>query len=136
VTVVPPQTRTLPLRVEVMANPPLGSQAIAPPGNTSMLIVVAPAGRLDLARSSPFEPQDVRPSITDAVCGDHQLIALDRDVDFLIVDRASKGENLVLDLPNRSRARRRISSVGAQASRSSRPRTICDNVTAITRAPP
>ena len=96
-SVVRAKARILPLRVEVMENHPLGSQAIAPLGNARMLIVVAPAGPLDpnlvvAFRASGHQGVNYRRGVWH-----HPLIALDGDGDFLVIDREGEGENLVLE---------------------------------------
>jgi ureidoglycolate lyase len=96
-SVVRAKARILPLRIEVMENHPLGSQAIAPLGNAWMLIVVAPAGPLDpnlvvAFRASGHQGVNYRRGVWH-----HPLIALDGDGDFLVIDREGEGENLVLE---------------------------------------
>ena len=97
VSVVRAKGRALPFRIEVMESHPLSSQAIAPLGTACLLIVVAPAGPLDIDRIAAFRalgPQGVnyRRGVWH-----HPLVALDSDGDFLIVDRAGEGENLILE---------------------------------------
>ena len=95
-SVVRAKARILPLRIEVMENHPLGSQAIAPLGNASMLIVVAPAGpspHLVVAfRASDHQGVNYRRGVWH-----HPLIALDGDGDFIVIDREGEGENLMLE---------------------------------------
>jgi ureidoglycolate lyase len=96
-SVVRAKARILPLRIEVMENHPLGSQAIAPLGNAWMLIVVAPAGPLDpnlvvAFRASGHQGVNYRRGVWH-----HPLIALDGDGDFLVIDREGEGENLLLE---------------------------------------
>jgi ureidoglycolate lyase len=96
-SVVRAKSRALPFRIEVMESPPLGSQAIAPLGNASMLIVVAPAGPLDPNHIAAFRTSGRQGVNYRRGVWHHPLIALDSDGDFLIVDRAGEGENLVLE---------------------------------------
>ena len=88
---------TLPLRIEVMESHPLGSQAIAPLGAASMLVVVAPSGPLDLEHIAAFRASDHQGVSYRRGVWHHPLISLESDGDFLIVDRSGKGENLVLE---------------------------------------
>jgi ureidoglycolate lyase len=86
-----------PLRIEVMERHPLGSQAISPLGDASMLVVVAPEGRLDSTKivafqASPRQGVNYRRNVWH-----HPLIALNRESDFVVIDRAGDGENLILE---------------------------------------
>ena len=97
VSVVRAKGATWPLRLEVMERHPLGSQVIAPLGDGHMLVVVAPHGPLDPARivafrASPGQGVNYRGGVWH-----HPLIALDRTTDFLVVDRAGEGENLIVE---------------------------------------
>jgi ureidoglycolate lyase len=97
VSVVRAKGATLPFRVEVMERHPLGSQVIAPLGDGHMLVVVAPHGPLDPARivafrASPGQGVNYRRGVWH-----HPLIALDRASDFLVIDRAGEGENLIVE---------------------------------------
>jgi ureidoglycolate lyase len=96
-SVVRAKGRTLPFRIEVMENHPLGSQAITPLGTAQMLIVVAPAGPLDpdhivVFRASGGQGVNYRRGVWH-----HPLVALESDGDFVIVDRVGEDENLILE---------------------------------------
>ena len=80
-----------------MESHPLGSQAVAPLGTASMLIVVAPGGPLDPDHIVAFRASGRQGVNYRRGVWHHPLIALNRDGDFLIVDRAGEGENLVLE---------------------------------------
>ena len=97
VSVVRAKGRALPFRIEVMESHPLGSQAIAPLGTASMLIVVAPAGPLDPDHIVAFRASGRQGVIYRRGVWHHPLITLNSDGDFLIVDRAGEGENLILE---------------------------------------
>lgn len=96
-SVVRAKGRALPFRIEIMERHPLGSQAIAPLGTASMLIVVAPAGPLDPDLIAAFRASGHQGVNYRRAVWHHPLIALDSDGDFLIVDREGEGENLVLE---------------------------------------
>jgi ureidoglycolate lyase len=96
-SVVRAKGSALPFRIEVMESHPLGSQAIAPLGAASMLIVVAPAGPLDPDHIAAFRAAGHQGVNYRRGVWHHPLIALDSDGDFLIVDRAGDGENLILE---------------------------------------
>ena len=80
-----------------MESHPLGSQAIAPLGAASLLIVVAPAGPLDPNHIAAFRASGCQGVNYRRGVWHHPLVALDSDGDFLIVDRAGGGENLILE---------------------------------------
>ena len=96
-SVVRAKGRALPFRIEVMESHPLGSQAIAPLGTASTLIVVAAAGPLDPDHIAAFRTSSRQGVNYRRGVWHHPLIALNSDGDFLIVDRAGEGENLVLE---------------------------------------
>src|SRR5689334_3843018 len=79
------QPRALPFRVETLERHPLGSQAFMPLGSAPYLVVVAAAPdvppRAFLAR--PGQGVSFRPGTWH-----HALLALERESDFLVVDRA------------------------------------------------
>jgi ureidoglycolate lyase len=89
--------RALPLRIEVMESHPLGSQAITPLGDASMLVVVAPAGQLDPDRISAFRVGGRQGVNYRRGVWHLPLTALDGDGVFLVVDRAGRGENLIFE---------------------------------------
>ena len=90
------QPRPLPLAVRVLEQHPLGSQAFVPLDPTPFLIVVGPAGPVP-------GPAELRAFVSDGRQGvnyargvwHHPVIALDRECDFLVVDRGGPGDNLV-----------------------------------------
>ena len=96
-SVVRAKGRALPLRIEVMESHPLGSQAIAPLGGASMLVVVAPAGPLDPDRIAAFRVAGGQGVNYRRGVWHHPLTALDGDGVFLVVDRVGRGENLILE---------------------------------------
>lgn len=90
------QPRAVPLAVEVLEQHPLGSQAFVPLDPAPFLVVVGPPGPLPGAA-------ELRAFVTDGRQGvnyargvwHHPVIALDRESDFLVVDRGGPGDNLV-----------------------------------------
>ena len=83
----------LPVRLRLMERHPLSSQAFIPLSSTPFLVVVAPAGALDV--------EGIRAFLTNGRQGinyrtgtwHHPLRALDRTAEFLIVDRGGEGAN-------------------------------------------
>jgi ureidoglycolate lyase len=84
------QPRQLPFTVAALERHPLGSQAFMPLGSAPYLVVVAPdpasTPRAFLAR----EGQGVN---YHRGTGHHALLALERESDFLVVDRAGTAAN-------------------------------------------
>lgn len=85
----------LPLTVAMVEKHPLGSQAFVPLEAAPFLVVVAPPG-------DAVSPDDLRAFLA---CGGqgvnyapgvwhHPVIALDRETDFLVIDRGGPGDNL------------------------------------------
>ena len=97
VSVVRTKRATLPLRLEVMERHPLGSQVIAPLGDGRMLVIVAPQGPLDPARIAAFRASSGQGVNYRRGVWHHPLIALDGGCDFLVIDRAGEGENLIVE---------------------------------------
>lgn len=85
----------MPLTVAMMEKHPLGSQAFVPLDAAPFLVVVAPPG-------DRVAPEDLRAFLTQGRQGvnyargvwHHPIIALDRETDFLVIDRGGPGDNL------------------------------------------
>ncbi len=85
---------TLPVSVDALERHPLGSQAFVPLGGARFLVVVAP-GATPIAR-------EIRAFVTNGRQGinfhrgiwHHPLLALDRESEFVVIDRFGPGENL------------------------------------------
>ena len=85
----------MPLTVAMMEKHPLGSQAFIPLEAAPFLVVVAPPG-------DSVAPEDLRAFLTQGRQGvnyargvwHHPVIALDRQTDFLVIDRGGPGDNL------------------------------------------
>ena len=84
------QPRTLPLVVEALERHPLGSQAFMPLGGASYLVVVAsdPGARPRAFLARAGQGVSFRPGTWH-----HALLALERESDFLVVDRAGTAPN-------------------------------------------
>jgi len=84
----------VPLRVEMLERHPLGSQAFVPLDRGRMLIVVAAPGPPPDASAIRVFVSDGRQCINlKPGTWHHPLVALDRDGEFLVVDRIGAGEN-------------------------------------------
>ena len=90
------QPLPLPLTVRIMEQHPLGSQAFIPVDHAPFLVVVAPGTDAPrLAELCAF--------VTDGRQGvnygrgvwHHPVIAMNRETDFVVVDRGGPGDNLV-----------------------------------------
>jgi ureidoglycolate lyase len=97
VNVVRTTPRELPLRIEVMERHPLGSQLFASLKGGDWLVLAAPAGRLrsdaiEAFRVGAHQGVNFRRDIWH-----HPLIALVDASEFLVLDRAGEGDNLVLE---------------------------------------
>lgn len=86
--------RALPLRIAVLERHPLSSQAFIPLSEGSLLVIVAPPGRVP-------DPKDIRCFRTKPGQGinfapgtwHHPLTVLDRRLDVLVIDRGGRGQN-------------------------------------------
>ncbi len=86
----------LPLTILMMEKHPIGSQAFMPIRGERFLVVVAPPG-------DTVAPADLRAFIAESGQGvsyardtwHHPVIAMDRQTDFLVIDRGGPGNNLV-----------------------------------------
>ena len=85
----------MPLTVAMMEKHPLGSQAFVTLEAAPFLVVVAPPG-------DRVAPEDLRAFLAEGGQGvnyapgvwHHPVIALDREIDFLVIDRGGPGDNL------------------------------------------
>lgn len=90
------QPSPVPFPVRVLEHHPLGSQAFIPLDPTPFLIVAAPPGPLPDAGQLRAFVTDGRQGVNYARgVWHHPVIALDRESDFLVVDRGGPGDNLV-----------------------------------------
>ncbi|RQH07951.1 ureidoglycolate lyase [Paraburkholderia dinghuensis] len=94
------QPRVLPFEVKMLERHPLGSQAFVPLSDRPYLIVVAPAGDLDVTKIRAFVTRGWQGVNYAKGVWHHPLIALDEVSDFVVVDRGGAGLNLnEQDLP-------------------------------------
>jgi ureidoglycolate lyase len=94
------QPRALPFEVRMLERHPLGSQAFVPLNDRPYLIVVAPAGELDVAQMRAFVTRGWQGVNYAKGVWHHPLIALGEVSDFIVVDRGGEGPNLdEQDLP-------------------------------------
>ena len=88
--------RSFPMKVDMMEKHPLGSQAFIPMKETTFLAFVAPEGdKPDLDKVEAFIISKGVGVNYNAGIWHFPLIATE-DMDFLVVDRKGKGNNLVL----------------------------------------
>ena len=88
--------RSFPMKVDMMEKHPLGSQAFIPMKETTFLAFVAPEGdKPDLDKVEAFIiPKGVGVNYNTGIW--HFPLIATEDMDFLVVDRKGKGNNLVL----------------------------------------
>jgi ureidoglycolate lyase len=88
--------RSFPMKVDMMEKHPLGSQAFIPMKETIFLAFVAPEGaKPDLDKVEAFIiPKGVGVNYNAGIW--HFPLIATEDMDFLVVDRKGKGDNLVL----------------------------------------
>ena len=88
--------RTFPMTVDMMEKHPLGSQAFIPMKETTFLCFVAPQGEypeINKIQSFIIPPKtgiNYKPGIW------HFPLISTEDINFLVIDRKGKGENLVI----------------------------------------
>jgi ureidoglycolate lyase len=94
------QPRELPFEVKMLERHPLGSQAFVPLNDKPYLVVVAPAGELDVTKIRAFVSSGWQGVNYAKGVWHHPLIALGEVSDFIVVDRGGEGLNLnEQDLP-------------------------------------
>jgi ureidoglycolate lyase len=87
------QPRPQPVEISMMERHPLGSQAFLPLRDVAYLVVVAPAGEFDPARLRAFHTQGWQGVNYARGVWHHPLIVLDREGDFIVVDRGGSQPN-------------------------------------------
>ena len=96
------QPRELPFEVKMLERHPLGSQAFIPLNDKPYLVVVAPAGELDVTKIRAFVSRGWQGVNYAKGVWHHPLIALDEVSDFIVVDRGGDLPNCdEIDLPER-----------------------------------
>ena len=88
--------RRFPMKVDMMEKHPLGSQAFVPMKETSFLVFVAPKGnKPDLKKMESFRiPKQTGINLNPGIW--HFPLISTRDMNFLVVDRKGKGNNLII----------------------------------------
>ena len=88
--------RSFPMKVDMMEKHPLGSQAFIPMKETTFLAFVAPQGdKPDLNKAEAFiVPKGIGINYNSGVW--HFPLISTEDMNFLVVDRLGKGDNLIL----------------------------------------
>ena len=88
--------RSFPMKVDMMEKHPLGSQAFIPMKETTFLAFVAPVGdEPDLTKAEAFIiPKGIGINYNAGIW--HFPLIATEDMNFLVVDRKGKGDNLVL----------------------------------------
>ena len=88
--------RTFPMKIDMMEKHPLGSQAFIPMKETTFICFVAPSGeypeisKIQSFIVSPKTGINYKPGIW------HFPLISTEDINFLVIDRDGKGENLII----------------------------------------
>ena len=88
--------RNFPMKIDIMEKHPLGSQAFIPMKETTFLCFVAPPGKtpdINKIQSFIIPPKNginYKPGIW------HFPLISTEDINFLVIDRKGKGENLII----------------------------------------
>jgi len=83
----------LPIKIGMMERHPQGSQAFIPMGNEPYLVVVAPKGELDMSKVKVFLAQADQGVNYHTGTWHHFCLALNKESDFVVVDRIGDGDN-------------------------------------------
>lgn len=86
--------RSLSIMIDGMERHPLGAQMFVPLGGADWLVVVAPIGKLDPDAVVAFRVQSGQAVNYRRGVWHSPLIALGRESDFLVIERAGEGANL------------------------------------------
>jgi ureidoglycolate lyase len=84
-----------PIKIEIMENHPLGSQAFIPLSQEPYLVVVAPAGEFDANTIRVFRAASGQGVNYSKGTWHHFCLALNTQSDFLVIDRKGEGDNCV-----------------------------------------
>ena len=96
VSIFSAKKRKFPMKVDMMEKHPLGSQAFVPMKVTSFLVFVAPKGnKPDLKKIQSFRiPKQTGINLNPGIW--HFPLISTKDMNFLVVDRKGKGNNLII----------------------------------------
>ena len=96
VSIFSAKKRKFPMKVDMMEKHPLGSQAFVPMKETSFLVFVAPKGnKPDLKKIQSFRiPKQTGINLNPGIW--HFPLISTKDMNFLVVDRKGKGNNLII----------------------------------------
>jgi len=96
VSIFSAKKRKFPMKVDMMEKHPLGSQAFVPMKETSFLVFVAPKGnKPDLKKIQSFRiPKQTGINLNPGIW--HFPLISTKDMNFLVLDRKGKGNNLVI----------------------------------------
>ena len=88
--------RVFPMKIDMMEKHPLGSQAFIPMKETTFLSFVAPSGdKPDLSKIEAFIiPKGIGVNYNPGIW--HFPLISTEDMNFLVIDRKGKGENLII----------------------------------------
>ncbi len=87
--------KTSPIVVEIMECHPLGSQCFVPLSENPYLVIVAPPGDFSAEAIEVFLAKSHQGVNYGAGTWHHYSLALNGKSDFLVIDRAGPGENLM-----------------------------------------
>ena len=96
VSIFSAKKRKFPMKVDMMEKHPFGSQAFVPMKDTSFLVFVAPKGnKPDLKKIQSFRiPKQTGINLNPGIW--HFPLISTKDMNFLVVDRKGKGNNLII----------------------------------------
>jgi|TARA_Y100000022_G_C13117019_1_gene313969 ureidoglycolate lyase len=96
VSIFSAKKRRFPMKIDMMEKHPLGSQAFIPMNETSFLVFVAPKGnKPDLKKIESFRiPKQTGINLNPGIW--HFPLISTKDMNFLVVDRKGKGNNLII----------------------------------------
>ena len=88
--------RSFPMKIDMMENPPLGSQAFIPMKETVFLVFVAPKGKKpDIKKIKSFiVPKQTGINYKPGIW--HFPLISNKNMNFLVIDRKGKGNNLII----------------------------------------
>ena len=96
VSIFSAKKRLFPMKIHMMEKHPLGSQAFVPMKETSFLVFVAPKGsKPNLKKVESFRiPKQTGINLNPGIW--HFPLISTKDMNFLVIDRKGKGNNLII----------------------------------------